>query len=81
MSKEFYEYEGEPTDEEIAARKEWDKNNYDHLAIRPICPTCDSRDTMWLRQQWSVCFNCDSSFTNLEFMEDKAFWRQFDEQV
>ena len=81
IGTDFWLYEGEPTDEEIQARKQWNKDNHDHLAINPVCPTCGSKDTMWVRQQWSICFNCESSFVNhyedLRSVEDD-FWRQFD---
>jgi len=80
MTVEFWEYEGEPTDEEIQLRKSYDKDNYDHLAVRPECPTCGSKKTMWIRQQWCVCFDCESSFTTQPQLsqEDSDFWSQFD---
>uniref|UniRef100_A0A6M3LF40 Uncharacterized protein n=1 Tax=viral metagenome TaxID=1070528 RepID=A0A6M3LF40_9ZZZZ len=75
---EFWQYTGEPTDEEIQSRKAHDKANRDMLAIRPECPTCGSINTMWIRQRWSVCFGCDSSFTLEECHEEEDWWRQFD---
>jgi len=79
-------YQGEPTDEEIQARKEWDKDSPDHLAIRPQCLTCGGSNTMWIRQEWCVCFDCESSFVNHygdirteEEKEKDEFWNLFAE--
>jgi ribosomal protein L37AE/L43A len=87
IGTDFWKYEGEPTDDEIASRKQWDKEHYDRLAIRPTCPNCGSRNTSWLRQQFCVCFDCESSFSNhygdvrtdAEKGEDE-FWENFEQE-
>ena len=80
---ELWEHTGEPTDEEIRQWIALDGDLSDHLAIRHICPACGSKKTKWIRQQWCVCYGCESSFTIpvLEGYEDKNFWSQFDGQV
>jgi len=75
----FWLYDGEPTDEEIQARKQWDSENFDHLAVRATCPFCGDIEAVWVRRQFYVCFNCDSSFTTNDRMtEDDLFWRNFE---
>lgn len=59
---EIWQYEGEPTQEEIIQREPYYKD--DHLAIRPKCPMCEGRNTAWIRQEWYVCFGCLISFTS-----------------
>ena len=67
---ELFEYEGEPTEEEIKQRlefwKHWSPNGYkdNHLRIHLTCPCCESNeDTDWVRDEYHVCYNCLISFT------------------
>ena len=82
-------YDDEISDYEINHRKEerelWGK---DHLAIRRRCPYCGGRNTEWIRHQFSICFDCDVSFTATESSdadpgrinkEEYDFWEQFKE--
>lgn len=70
MIMELWQYSGEPTAEEIAQRlefwKRWSPGAYkdDHLRIHPKCPNCNSnKDTEWVRNEWSICYNCLIAFT------------------
>jgi len=80
-------FDGEVSDYEIRHRKEdrelWGE---DHLAVHRRCPYCGGRNTEWVRHQFSICFNCDVSFTAEESSEadprridkeEEDFWRQF----
>ena len=62
---EFWEYSGEPTPEEIIHRLEDNKlhNHNTKLWIRHKCPNCGNRNTKWIRQEWSICFDCIIAFT------------------
>jgi hypothetical protein len=75
---EVWQHRGIPTDEEIQQWMEIDGDLSDHLAIRHICPTCGSLRTRWIRNQYSICFNCESSFTLEETKdEEEEFWKAF----
>jgi len=78
---EIWQHDGEPDDEEIQQWMEVDGDLSDHLAIRHPCPTCRSNRTRWVRQQYCICYNCESSFSvpPLGRSEDSGFWSQFDE--
>jgi len=71
---------GEPSDREIQMWITVDGDLYDMLATRPVCPECGSARTRWIRQQWCVCFSCESSFTTPEpeGQEDRDFWELFE---
>lgn len=62
--KELYQYQGEPQLEEILQRKElWDKYGKDNLDISHRCPNCEQFHTRWIRNEWSICFDCKIAFT------------------
>ena len=77
---EVWQHTGEPSDEEIQQWTAIDGDLSDHLAIRLECPTCGSKRTRWIRQQYHICFNCASSFSTPEEEHDN-FWSQFNGQV
>ncbi len=62
---ELWEYEGKPTEEEILLREaDQERCQYDTgLWIRHKCPNCEEKNTKWLRQEWSICFDCTIAFT------------------
>ncbi len=77
---ELWQYEGEPTQEEIIQRLEfwqhWDRRGVkgNHLRIWRPCPNCDGDNTEWVRQRWHVCYDCLITWDGYESLYDvKAY--------
>ena len=63
----FGQYTGEPALFEILQRKAYnDANGPDHLAIKKVCPACGSKDAVWVRNQWAICYECELAFDAFE---------------
>ena len=64
---------GKPSQVEILQRKadriEWDRN---HLAIYKTCPACGSPKAEWIRNEWIICFQCETTFTQSAVTEVKG---------
>ena len=70
---QVFHIKGEPDAEEIRDRVEWrTKHGADSLAICHVCPCCGRRNTEWIRNQWSICYDCEIAFNGLERFLDTS---------
>jgi len=54
---------GEPDEEEINRHLEWySKYGINSLAIQHCCPACGGDNTEWIRNRWSICYDCEIAF-------------------
>jgi len=79
MTYPFGLYEGEPGEIEILQRKEFrDKHGPNSLAIKHTCPVCGNHNTEWVRNQWSICYDCLITFdSSEEYCEPAPYYIQY----
>lgn len=76
-------YEGEPTGVEILQRKAFrDMHGPNHLAISHKCPACGRSNTEWVRNEWSICYDCELAFEGLEeYIVPLPEWLEYEESL
>ena len=74
-------YEGEPGPVEILERKAYRTiNGVSHLSIIKVCPACNGTNAEWIRNEWSICFDCELVFTDDKYFEPVPHYLEYMEE-
>ena len=79
MVKELYQYEGEPTIEEIEYR--YSLHHKDRLIISRQCPACAGNNTEWVRNQYHICYDCRMAFTHSDVENADKEWEEINREL
>lgn len=72
-------YEGEPGLYEVMHLEEFREIwGEDHLTIHKTCPTCNSTEAEWIRNEWAICFNCLTVFEVVHY-EPLPYYLEYEE--